>query len=366
MILEPKKRYKQNVQNAYQITQAVLDIESSGKGHSDVLLTIGENTFILCTLTAASPQTPLNMRLAQGDQISFATRGEGTIHLTGYILEGAPAAAATNGRLAIGDSKKAAKNQKNSQKKDDLKRLLEKTISDDEDDSDDADFSQLMASMDGLEEDDDDSGEEEEDDDEMGDDDSDDDEQGGGDEEDDSDLGDEEEDDDDEDDSEEEEAAVKEPPTKKGKKELPQKKEKEQKPQEKNAKKEKPAAAAQTNGVAQDGKPQTLAGGVKIKDTKVGTGAFAKPGKTVVVYYEGRLQSNNKMFDSCKQGAGFNFQLGRGAVIRGWDVGVAGMRVGGKRQIVCPPGAAYGQRGSPPVIPPNSTLVFEVELRKVQ
>uniref|UniRef100_A0A6P7G9L9 peptidylprolyl isomerase n=1 Tax=Diabrotica virgifera virgifera TaxID=50390 RepID=A0A6P7G9L9_DIAVI len=84
------------------------------------------------------------------------------------------------------------------------------------------------------------------------------------------------------------------------------------------------------------------------------------------VYYEGRLKNNNKMFDSHKQGQGFAFKLGSGEVIKGWDVGLVGMKVGGKRRITCPPQMAYGVKGSPPAIPGNSTLVFEVELKKIR
>lgn len=83
------------------------------------------------------------------------------------------------------------------------------------------------------------------------------------------------------------------------------------------------------------------------------------------MYYEGRLKQNNKLFDSTNKGPGFSFRLGSGEVIKAWDVGVAGMKIGGKRRIICPPAMAYGQKGSPPAIPPNSTLVFEVELRKI-
>lgn len=83
----------------------------------------------------------------------------------------------------------------------------------------------------------------------------------------------------------------------------------------------------------------------------------------LLVYYEGRLQSTNKVFDSSKAGDGFTFQLGRKEVISAWDIGIAGMRVGGKRRIVCPPSVAYGAKGAPPRIPPNATLVFEVELK---
>jgi len=106
-----------------------------------------------------------------------------------------------------------------------------------------------------------------------------------------------------------------------------------------------------------------LQGGVKIEDIRLGRGPEAKFGKKVQVYYEGRFKTNNKVFDKTNTGDGLKFQLGRGEVIKGWDVGVLGMRVGSKRRITCPPNMAYGSKGSPPVIPPNSTLVFDVELR---
>lgn len=157
---------------------------------------------------------------------------------------------------------------------------------------------------------------------------------------------------------------------------------KKQKGQSEQQKKDKNQQTPQQKSVR-----KTLAHGVQIEDIRpgkskikmqpnisikpftiffiifLGKGNEAKPGKRVTVYYEGRLQSNNKVFDSSKSGAGFKFQLGRSEVIRGWDIGVAGMRVGGKRKIICPPQAAYGPKGAPPQIPPNATLVFDVELR---
>jgi FK506-binding nuclear protein len=102
-----------------------------------------------------------------------------------------------------------------------------------------------------------------------------------------------------------------------------------------------------------------------VQDLKAGGGAEAKPGKKIQVYYEGRLKSNNKIFDATKNGPGFKMTLGRGEVIKGWDIGLSGMKVGGKRRLVIPPGLAYGQKGSPPVIPQNATLVFDVELKNV-
>jgi len=108
-----------------------------------------------------------------------------------------------------------------------------------------------------------------------------------------------------------------------------------------------------------------LAGGMKIEDVKEGTGAEVKKGRKIGMYYAGRLQSNNKQFDSCTQGKPFNFKLGVGEVIQGWDVGIQGMKVGGKRKLIIPPAMGYGSQGAPPDIPPNSTLVFDIECKYV-
>uniref|UniRef100_A0A1B6FZ08 peptidylprolyl isomerase n=1 Tax=Cuerna arida TaxID=1464854 RepID=A0A1B6FZ08_9HEMI len=105
--------------------------------------------------------------------------------------------------------------------------------------------------------------------------------------------------------------------------------------------------------------------GVVVKEIRIGTGPPAKNGKPVSVYYVGKLKEGNKVFDKSLKGDGFKFKLGKGEVIKGWDIGVQGMRVGGKRVIHCPPEAAYGAKGVPPKIPPNSSLIFEVELKNV-
>ncbi len=103
-------------------------------------------------------------------------------------------------------------------------------------------------------------------------------------------------------------------------------------------------------------------GALQVEELVVGSGLAATAGKQVKVHYTGWLTDGSKFDSSRDRGQPFAFRLGAGMVIRGWDEGVAGMQVGGKRRLTVPPEMAYGKRGFPGAIPPDATLVFEVEL----
>ncbi len=105
---------------------------------------------------------------------------------------------------------------------------------------------------------------------------------------------------------------------------------------------------------------------LQIEDLTPGTGPEAKAGKTVTVHYVGTLTDGKKFDSSRDRGEGFTFRLGAGQVIKGWDQGVAGMKVGGLRKLTIPPELGYGSQGFPGAIPPNATLIFEVELLEVK
>ena len=118
------------------------------------------------------------------------------------------------------------------------------------------------------------------------------------------------------------------------------------------------------------GKAVTTPSGLQIIDTTVGTGASPKPGQICVMHYTGWLYENGqkgKKFDSSvDRNEPFEFPIGQKRVIAGWDEGVASMKVGGKRTLIIPPTLAYGERGFPGAIPPNATLIFDVELLAVK
>jgi len=118
-------------------------------------------------------------------------------------------------------------------------------------------------------------------------------------------------------------------------------------------------------GCSSDSPTDPSGGQLQSQDLVIGTGGTVATGDLATVHYVGRLQ-NGTIFDSSRsRNQPFPFRVGAGQVIRGWDQGVPGMRIGGTRRLIIPPSLAYGSQGSPPAIPPNSTLTFDIELLAV-
>ncbi|CAH0399407.1 unnamed protein product [Chilo suppressalis] len=397
LIMEPNKRYTQVVEKPFHISQAAMDISTGDNDPCQVMVVVDGKNFLVCTLQKNKTiQVPLDLYFKAGDAVAFLTNGKCNVHLTGYLdpefeedvseeedaeeeeeEEQAPTlVAATKRKLENSNNKDAKKPKKEKAEK---KKAAAASSDSDEDDEDE---DQLQKFLDGEDIDTD------ENDDsfkvntstEASDSDEDDTDEAEG----------EEEEDDDEGESEAAETTLdtsqdeakpdlsklsktqRRRLMKKLKKQgqVPQvngvDKAKKEKPEQKAEKKKPEAKKDSQDGQTEKKEKKSLSGGVFIEDLKVGNGPAAKPGKVVMVHYEGRLKQNNKMFDNCLKGPGFKFKLGAKEVISGWDIGISGMKVGGKRKIVCPPAMAYGAKGSPPVIPPNSTLVFEVELKNVK
>ncbi|CAK9806070.1 39 kDa FK506-binding nuclear protein [Anthophora quadrimaculata] len=359
LIMEPNKRYTQTVEKSFHVSMASLDLPISDDNWVQVMLCYENRSYLLCNLKKSSAwQVPLDLNFQEGTKIAFTCNGHGHVHLTGYLIpdedldldeleeeedEEVPQLVGKQSKRKAMDSLKHEKNVKR------CKQEIE-TESSDED-----------IELDGLNEENDSENSEE------------------GDEtflkEEEEDSDEEEEGEEDEDDEEEKAAKSQQKDKKnkqqqqvqqekkKDKKKLVNGKEVKQEQQQNKQEKNKEHQQNEQN-VQSDKKKRKLEGGVQIEEINIGTGTPVKSGKFVTVYYVGRLK-NGKKFDSTTQGTGFKFRLGKGEVIKGWDIGIVGMKVGGKRRITIPPAMAYGAKGSPPVIPGNSTLVFEVELKNV-
>ncbi|CAK1580887.1 unnamed protein product [Parnassius mnemosyne] len=410
LIMEPNKRYTQVVEKPFHISQAAMDISTGDSDPCQVMVVVDGKNFLVCTLQKNKCiQVPLDLNFKSGDSISFLTNGKCNVHLTGYLdlefeeeasdeeeeseeeeEEEAPALVPAKNKRKLENSTESPTNKKAKQNKKAEKKAVAAADSSDSDDGEDAlqkfldgedidtdendDSFKVNTSAEADDSDAEDSDEEEEDEEEEEDDEEEENEKADTSEEANTSL------DTSKDESKIDMSKLSKSQKRRLKKRLQQqnkeqpqvngvdkpKKEKQEEKQKGEKKKPEAKKEAQEEKGADKKEKKTLSGGVFIEDLKVGAGPVAKPGKVVMVYYEGRLKQNNKMFDNCAKGPGFKFRLGSKEVISGWDVGVAGMKVGGKRKIVCPPAMAYGAKGSPPVIPPNSTLVFEVELKNVK
>jgi len=300
----PGKTYTQKVEYPFKVTMACLG-QDPIYGRHCLYVRVEDQDYMLCSLNfGQNEQQSLNLVFSPGEEIVFHSVGDGPIYLSGMYD-------------------------------------VDDEMLDDEDDDDDMD-------------EDDYEQEEEEDDDED-------------DEEDDVEI--------DEDELKKLKADAKKSVNKAKKEEKkPEKKAekkaaaKEEKKQEKKAEKKTPAKEEKKPEPAKEEKTpkkKTLQNGLVIEDITVGTGAKAKAGKRVGVRYIGKLAKNGKVFDQNTKGAVFKFNLGKGEVIKGWDLGVNGMNVGGVRRLTIPAHLAYGSRGAPPDIPGNATLIFEVKMMTV-
>ncbi|KAK0161827.1 hypothetical protein PV327_008239 [Microctonus hyperodae] len=358
LIMEPNKRYSQTVESSFHVSMATLDVTTADDEIVQVMMCYESRNYLLCNLSKKSQlQMPLDLCFKNGTKIAFTSNGRGHVHLTGYYI---PDEDSSDFEIEDEEEeededeevpqlvgKQAKRKAQTSPADSKLVKRIKNQTSFEEPENDDDTEDDSDAEGENSEDDSDDDIEDVEEEEE----------------------GEEEEEDSDEDEDEEEEEIETKPQQKKNKQNK-QKNEKaeNQKPQKqqnsltngKDAKvtKEQPLNNSQLQ------KKKVIAGGVQIEDIKPGNGPVAKQGKMVSVYYVGRLK-NGKKFDSTTNGNGFKFRLGKGEVIKGWDVGVQGMKVGGKRRITIPPAMAYGAKGSPPVIPGNSTLTFEVELKNV-
>ncbi|MDB9315578.1 FKBP-type peptidyl-prolyl cis-trans isomerase [Spirulina sp. CS-785/01] len=129
----------------------------------------------------------------------------------------------------------------------------------------------------------------------------------------------------------------------------------------------KPEKQSETSEESEESQEEVITtdSGLQYVEIKEGVGASPEPGQTVVVHYTGKLEDGSKFDSSRDRGQPFSFKIGAGRVIKGWEEGIASMKVGGRRKLIIPPELGYGERGAGGVIPPNATLIFDVELLRI-
>nr|XP_032824567.1 46 kDa FK506-binding nuclear protein-like [Petromyzon marinus] len=358
LTLEQGKCYSQVVKESFHITMAALDPQSDhGASTVSVLVNVCDGgNFVTCTLQQGHWQQPLDLVFVQGEVVTLASRGRGVVHLTGYLLGDEGKSILDTGKQWESSSQvstaNGVKRPSRSTKVPSLPAKKQKIETLDSLDADGSDEDNADDNADDYVE------EVEEEEEEEG-----------------------------SDEEEEQEEDVESPVAKKtqkadvtsekakadktpkakapqaAKEAAPTLKTPQQQKQQFPSPKAKPAAAQPQTRSTTPGPKMTLPGGLLSQDVTIGTGIRAKRGKMVTVYYKGMLTSG-KEFDSTTSGKGFTFRLGAGEVIKGWDMGIEGMSVGGKRKLSIPAHLAYGSKRMGP-IPPNSTLNFSVELKRV-
>ncbi|KAI8391372.1 uncharacterized protein BYT42DRAFT_542931 [Radiomyces spectabilis] len=401
----PGKTYTQIVSAPFRVSMAALSDTISSKDRSTLCVKVDKNDFALCSLVPEkTEQQPLDLTLVEGEEVTFYVKGDNTIHLTGnYIFEDDEDEYSDDDEEMESDEENWADMPEGMDPEQMAQYLDGDEDSEDDEDFDDEELDEEL-DEDDEEEDSEDDDEDEDEEEESGD------EwvvaESSGDKK-----------------KRPAEASNEQQPASKKQKaaELMQKEVEEQKKeaekqkkqaekqkkqaeeqkkeaekQKKQAEKQKKQAEEQKKKAEEQKKKaeeqkkkaeeqkkkaeeqkkkaeaakekstvKKLPNGLIIEDIKIGTGEVAKSGKRVGMRYIGKL-TNGKVFDKNVSGKPFNFLLGRGEVIKGWDIGVAGMKIGGERKLTIPAPLAYGKRGAPPDIPGNATLIFEVKLLAVK
>ncbi|CAL1687733.1 unnamed protein product [Lasius platythorax] len=403
LIMEPYKRYTQCVQHSFHVSMASLDTSLAEETPVQVMVNYKERNFLLCTLKKNKMwQIPLDLNFEKGTNLTFLCNGRGPVHLTGYLLptydtdsEGSSISITSEEveeleekEINLIEEEKKKQHLKEEEKKkqhlkeeekqkqhliDKLQSLMEKDLKrkaespksgkkvkqakkgsfSESNNQDDSEENSQFSEEDSDSDEDMEAEEVEED-----------------------------EADDDEEKKEQREQEIAYESQKHEKKEIENQQQHRQKKkhdkqnkingeeiqQEQQSKKQKKKMEQHTQQINQnEAKKRIVEGGVQVEDIKSGNGVLATSGKLLTVYYVGRCKigRQEKKIDSCLQGNGFKFRLGKGQVIKGWDVGLVGMKVGGKRRLTIPSHMGYGAKGSLPTIPGNSTLVFDIELKNV-
>ncbi|CAF1053237.1 unnamed protein product, partial [Didymodactylos carnosus] len=327
LVLEPNKAYETVVEKPFRMTMAALEVDNThGDEITQVMSKSKSNNFILCTLHPSKClQQMIDLEFYEGQTLSFFAKGRNKVHLTGYILQEIHDHDGCDDHrqgdnLAVWHPQSRDSEDSDSDDEDDDN--FDDTTTDDDDDEDEKQSSiqNKKVKREAV------------------------------------------------DDSEQKNS------TKDSKVNDGNKKTKMNKKSKKSASaiadnngSDIPSAKIKTESASGNDIPkkkQSTDSGLLIEDIKEGKGPEAKLGRNACVYYTGRLKKTNGVFDSCTSGKPFSFKLGAGQVIRGWDEGVKGMRVGGKRRLTIPPSMAYGN-DKLDGIPPLSTLVFDVELKAV-
>ncbi|KAJ1678719.1 peptidylprolyl isomerase fpr3, partial [Spiromyces aspiralis] len=329
-ILAPRYVEKE-IDTSFRLSNAALDEEITAPGRTTVKVTVDKKTFTICSLIPEKiEQQILDLTFTEGEEVTFEVVGKNAVHLTGNLVP------------EVDDDDDEGLEYEDDEEEDDMdpessmQYLLENgLVGDLEDDSDYSleDEDDIDDASDRIKELPDDEEEAES----MS--------------------------------EEEKESARPIPVTqskqkKKDQKALSTEKRKQPEPEEsaktkkQKVKKEQQQQQQQEKKVEEPSKPskQTLPGGLIVEDKKIGTGAVASKGAKVGMYYIGKLAKGGKVFDKNTGGKPLTFTLGKGQVIKGWDQGIVGMKVGGERRLTIPAPLAYGKRGAPPDIPGNATL----------